>query len=80
MQRQSGFTLVEIMIAVVIIGILTAVALPSYSSYVMRARLAEAQAALAEARANADRALMAPDFSRRRADRRGARGGPACRA
>jgi len=47
MQRQSGFTLVEIMIAVVIIGILTAVALPSYSSYVMRARLAEAHSALA---------------------------------
>lgn len=47
MQRQSGFTLVEIMIAVVIIGILTAVALPSYSSYVMRARLAEAHSTLA---------------------------------
>lgn len=47
MQRQSGFTLVEIMIAVVIIGILTAVALPSYGSYVMRARLAEAHSALA---------------------------------
>lgn len=46
-QRQSGFTLVEIMIAVIIIGILTAVALPSYSSYVMRARLAEAHSALA---------------------------------
>lgn len=46
-QRQSGFTLVEIMIAVVIIGILTAVALPSYGSYVMRARLSEAHGALA---------------------------------
>ena len=46
-QRQSGFTLVEIMIAVIIIGILTAVALPSYTSYVTRARLAEAHGALA---------------------------------
>ena len=46
-QRQSGFTLVEIMIAVVIVGILTAVALPSYGSYVMRARLAEAHGTLA---------------------------------
>ena len=46
-QRQSGFTLVEIMIAVVIVGILTAVALPSYGSYVMRARLAEAHSTLA---------------------------------
>ncbi|WP_020652281.1 type IV pilin protein [Massilia niastensis] len=46
-QRQSGFSLIEIMIGVVIIGILTAVALPSYTNYVMRARLAEAHSALA---------------------------------
>lgn len=47
MQRQSGFTLVEIMIVVAIIGILSAVAMPSYSGYVMRARLSEAHSALA---------------------------------
>lgn len=46
-QRQSGFSLIEIMIGVVIIGILTAVALPSYSNYVLRARLSEAHSALA---------------------------------
>lgn len=47
--RQAGFTLIEIMIAVVIIGILTAVALPSYNGYLMRARLTEAYTGLAGA-------------------------------
>jgi type IV pilus assembly protein PilE len=46
MQRQKGFTLIEIMIAVVIIGILTAVAVPAYSEHVTRTRLAEAFAGL----------------------------------
>jgi len=48
-QRQAGFTLIEIMIAVVVIGILTAIALPSYNGYVMRARLTEAFTGLAGA-------------------------------
>lgn len=46
-QHQSGFTLIELMLAVAIVGILTAVALPSYSSYVLRTRLSEAHSALA---------------------------------
>ena len=46
-KRQAGFSLIEIMIAVVIIGILTAVALPSYNGYVQRARLTEAFTGLA---------------------------------
>lgn len=46
-QRQAGFTLIEIMIAVVVIGILTAIALPSYNGYMARARLSEAFTGLA---------------------------------
>ena len=41
-RRESGFTLIEVLIAVVLVGILSAVAIPSYSSYVMRGRLTEA--------------------------------------
>lgn len=54
----SGFTLIEVMIVVVIVGILAAIALPSYGDYVIRSKLLDAHTKLGDLRVQMEKYFM----------------------
>ncbi|MBA4242930.1 MAG: pilus assembly protein PilE [Pseudomonas sp.] len=52
---QQGFTLIEVMLVVVIVGILAAIAIPNYQDYITRSKRAEGMAMLQEMSARQER-------------------------
>lgn len=52
MRKQSGFSLIELMIVVAVIGVLTAIALPAYQNYAKKAELGAALASINSVKTN----------------------------
>jgi len=71
--RAGGFTLIEVLVAIAIIGILAAIAIPSYTSYIARSNRSDARGMMLEAAAFLQRSFsqnnqypnaLPPDFQK----------------
>ncbi len=60
-KTQQGFTLIELMIVVAIIGILAAIAIPAYQDYTIRAKVSEAVLAAAPAKTSISEFFISND-------------------
>ena len=58
MRKQQGFTLIELMIVVAIIGILAAIAIPAYQDYTIRAKVSELINGMAPAKTSVSEYFM----------------------
>jgi len=56
--RSAGFTLIELMMTLAILAILAAIAIPSYSDFIMRGRLTDAHAKLGDLRGQMERYFL----------------------
>ena len=63
MKKQSGFTLIELMIVVAIVAILAAIALPAYQNYTKKAKYSELVTALSAVKIDTEVCANEGDFT-----------------
>src|SRR5438094_177771 len=73
--RDRGFTLIEVMITIAIVGILAAIAMPAYNDYILRGHIPEATSVLATRQVKAEQYYQ---DNRKYSDVSAANPNPAC--